>query len=134
MHGSKRLGSATFGILALALFGCGGGVTKVEVTGTVTYLDKPIENGAIKFEPIDQHFQPAGANIKNGTYRVKLPVGTAKITITGSEKIGMKKLYPTPDSLPADLQGVRTGEVQRQDRALQGDHLEHEASSDFDLK
>jgi hypothetical protein len=98
MRRSTCLGPASVGVLALVLVGCGGAKTKVDVTGTVSYQGKPIENGAIRFEPIDRKLQPSGDNIRNGVYRVTLPVGTAKITITGSEKIGMKKLYPTPDS------------------------------------
>ena len=133
MRRSTCLGPASVGVLALVLVGCGA-KTKVEVTGTVRYQGKPIEDGAIKFEPIDRNLQPAGDNIRNGVYHVKLPLGMAKVTITGSEKVGMKKLYPTPDSPSRPIFKQFVPDKYNDKTELSADITSGTSRLDFDLK
>ena len=92
-------GPLAIGFLASALAGCGvGAKTKVEVSGTVTYQGKTIDLGNIRFEPLDKTLGAEGSEIKDGVYHVKLPLGKARVSISGAKKIGEKKRYNTPDS------------------------------------
>jgi hypothetical protein len=61
------------GVLGLALLGgCGRGSGPVrhEVTGTVLYDGKPLDDGVIFFEPADGQGSQDGATITNGEYRI----------------------------------------------------------------
>ena len=76
--------------------GCGNNDQTGEVSGTITYEGKAIENGAITFFP--SNGPTAGSVIKDGTYSAKVPVGKTKVVISGSKVVGSKKVYDTPDS------------------------------------
>ena len=72
----------------LVLTGCGksGGLEKVVVEGDVTYAGKPIENGEIRFNPIEgTQGPPSGAPIVDGHYRAVakggVPVGKHSVQI-----------------------------------------------------
>ena len=88
---------AGFLVAALTLAGCGGDGT-AEVTGNVTVDGTPIEAGAIRFVPVDGKSPTAGAEIKQGRYAARVPVGPAKVGISMSKVVGKKKLYATPNS------------------------------------
>ena len=68
--------------------GCGpSGPKRVVVSGTVTYLGKPIERGTIRFVPTGETRGPAtAATISQGKYEVSAKggvlVGTHKVEIT----------------------------------------------------
>jgi hypothetical protein len=72
------------GLFALA--GCS--EEKNEVTGTVTFDDKPIEEGVIKFEPVDKNspLHPEGGIIKDGKYTVKAKPGSYKVTVEATRE------------------------------------------------
>ncbi len=84
-------------LILLALAGCGDSGT-AEVSGTVTVDGTPVEEGKIGFSPVDGKTTTAGGDIKKGLYSVQVPVGTMKVSISVPKVVGMKKLYPTPDS------------------------------------
>jgi hypothetical protein len=91
--------ATVFAVAVGFLLGCAGGSDTGEVSGTVTYDGKPVEDGAISFFPSDGKGPTAGGTIKNGKYTAtKVPVGTAKVSISGSKVVGKKKVYDTPDS------------------------------------
>ena len=95
-----RLGRLFGGlVVTCALLTCGcDGAKFVEVSGTVTVDGAPIESGAITFLPADGQTPTAGGEIKDGKYRVKVPVGVMKVSISAPKVVGKKKIYPTPDS------------------------------------
>lgn len=77
-------------VLAAAfLGGCGqDGPERVIVTGTVTYREKPLLVGEIRFFPTGEIDAPvSGAEIMDGKYRVEMhggvPVGEHKVSIKG---------------------------------------------------
>jgi hypothetical protein len=84
-------------LAGLAVAGCADRTT-AEVSGTITFDGQPVEAGGIAFVPVDGKSPTAGGHIKDGQYKVRVPVGTAKIVINGTKVIGKKKLYDTPDS------------------------------------
>lgn len=94
-----RSGAAVAFAAAIALVvGCAGDADKFgEVSGTVTYDGKLVEEGAITFHPANG--PTVGDAIKGGKYTAKkVPIGTSKVTIDAAKVIGKKKAYDSPDS------------------------------------
>jgi hypothetical protein len=67
--------------------GCSGDGNYGDVSGTVSYDGKPIEDGLINFLPADGKDSVS-----------KVSVGATKVQIRGSKVTGKKKMYDTPDS------------------------------------
>jgi hypothetical protein len=84
------------GLLAVA--GCSDGGKMADVSGTVTVDGKTPEKGSITFIPADGKSQTAGADIIDGKYTARVPVGKAKVEIRVPKVVGKRKLYNTPDS------------------------------------
>src|SRR5262245_37956910 len=105
MTGKLRILPGVVLLALLALVGCGGG-KDATVSGTVKVGDVPLEKGHITFIPVDGKTGTAGAEISNGRYSAKVPVGKMKVTITAPRVAFKKKLYNTPDS----PEGVLTAE------------------------
>ena len=98
MRGNRTAWTA--GVLAalLALGGCGNSDPMGEVSGIVRRDGNPLPSGTITFFPVDGKTATAGAEIKNGYYAAKVPVGTMKVVISAEKVVGTKKLYPTANS------------------------------------
>jgi hypothetical protein len=94
----RGLRAAGFFLLGAAVAtGCGGGGGTGDVSGTVTYDGKPVEQGSISFVPADGKGPSAGGAIKDGKYEAsKVPAGTAKVIINGAKVTGKKKMYDDP--------------------------------------
>jgi len=92
-------------LLAVVLVGsCENGPPSGNVSGRVFYDGKPLESGAITLFSIDGTSPTAGDVIKDGKYAVsKVLVGKYKVTISGSQIVGQKKLYDTPNSPTAPI-------------------------------
>ena len=79
--------------LAAGVFsGCGpGGLKQNEVTGTVIFQGKPLEEGLIEFEPMDGQGSKSGAGIKNGIYLIPkekgLFPGRYRVSIIGGDRM-----------------------------------------------
>jgi hypothetical protein len=78
-------------VLGLALMaGCGrSGPARHEVSGTVLFDGKPLDEGVIRFEPLDGQASLDGATISNGAYRIPkdkgLFPGRYKVLIIGGD-------------------------------------------------
>jgi hypothetical protein len=66
-----------------ALYGCGGS-DEVEVSGTVTFDGKPVEEGDIIFRGTDRAF---GGKIKDGNYKLTVSPGKSRVEITAFRAI-----------------------------------------------
>ena len=87
---------AVFLVTAGLIAGCGG-TPEGDVSGTVIYDGKPIEQGSISFIPADGNGPSAGGGIKDGKYSAsKVSVGMAKIKITGAKIATKQKMYDDP--------------------------------------
>lgn len=76
------------GIVA-SIAGCGSGLVRVE--GNVTFDGKPLESGAISFEPVDGRGPVAGGKIDCGAYVVgNCTPGKKTVTIVGTRKTGRR--------------------------------------------
>lgn len=99
MRGSRVGAVFAFVASAALVVGCSGDGNYGDVSGTVSYDGKPLEDGLIEFLPAEGKGQTASAPIKDGKYSVtKASVGNAKVQIRGSKVTGKKKMYDTPDS------------------------------------
>lgn len=68
-----------------------------EVSGEIKYDGKVVEQGAITFIPADGSGPSAGSAIIDGKYAaMKVPVGRAKVSISGVHSTGKKRMYPDP--------------------------------------
>ena len=99
----------------------------------VTYQGKPIELGNIKFEPTDKNLQPDGGEIKEGVYHVKLPIGSALVSISGAKKVGEKKSTKTGGPGQAKYEEFVPKKYSRQPEIV-ADVKADTTKLDFDLK
>ncbi|HLJ97204.1 MAG TPA: hypothetical protein VKU02_28855 [Gemmataceae bacterium] len=97
MQSARFVFAALFLVVLFGLAGCGDG-SMAEVNGTVKVDGQPIEEGTIRFAPVDGKTQTAGGFIKSGHYSVKVPVGVMKVAVSKEKTVGYKALYNTPDS------------------------------------
>ncbi len=89
----SRLLSSVLFLTLLAICGCGGG--RAGISGKVTLDGEPIENGLIRFIPIEGTNAPSGGSaITNGAYQVPvdkgLMAGKYRVEITGRGTTGKK--------------------------------------------
>ena len=90
--------AALAGLLLGTILGCSNEPPMGDVEGMVTVDGKPAVMGAINFTPADGSLSPAGAEIKDGKYKLRVAVGNSKVEIRVPKKIGEKKLYNDPNS------------------------------------
>lgn len=104
----KRFVSACVLASLVALTGCGGdGTSGVNVSGTVTLDNAPLETGMITFLPVDGKGATAGATITNGKYSTKIEPGSKKVSIISEKVTGQ-----TPRD-PADPSGEQITHTQQ---------------------
>ncbi|MBO0697750.1 MAG: hypothetical protein J2P46_05115 [Zavarzinella sp.] len=99
---ARALGALALGLAVVAAGGCGG-PPRAHVRGTVTLDGQPLANGTVEFFPVGGDGQSAGAAIKDGAYEVEASVGEMRVTVYGSEVVGQRKTYDTPDSPVEDV-------------------------------
>jgi hypothetical protein len=134
MRGARLFYLCGFLVAAGLFAGCG--ASSADIKGTVKYDGKLIEDGHIRFEPVDQKSQPAGATIKAGEYYApNVSIGLMKVTITGSKVVGQKPLYNTPNS---PMQNVTAQYLPDKYADLQASQLTYDAqpgaqTKDWDL-
>ena len=79
-----------------ALAGCGGsGIDRVEVSGTVTFDGKPLEQGSIEFQPIAAG-PSAGGKIAGGEFTIAEDQGPSP----GSYRVEIRSYQPTGRKVP----------------------------------
>lgn len=84
---SKRFGLVCVFVGVLAVSGCTSSATTREVTGTVTFDDKPVEKGYIKFVPDDKTLGPDGGEITDGKFKLKAKPVPCHVEITASREV-----------------------------------------------
>ena len=99
MSAVRVAAAVAFLVTASLAAGCGAGDAGAEVTGTVTYDGKPVEEGGISFNSPDGSVPSGGGVIKNGKYTAtRVPIGITKVSITAVKVVGQKKAYDAPNS------------------------------------
>lgn len=97
-----RLGGCAALLLVAVLAGCSSQGATGTVEGTVTLNGQPLEQGLIRFVPVDGQSQPADATITSGKFTAIVPVGDFRVEITAPKVVGQVKMYNTPDSPTVD--------------------------------
>jgi hypothetical protein len=76
----------TVGLLALAAAawaaGCSGGLPLGDVRGEVTFDDRPLDEGVVRFVPLDGKTPTASALIEKGKFSERVPVGSHRVEIS----------------------------------------------------
>ena len=132
-------------LLALAvctLTGCGGGdpLGRRAVSGTVTFQNKPLDQGAIRFEPTDlEKGVGGGGAIEGGRYRIGeemgLPPGKYKVWITSPDSVAEAPVGEAPGETPRTLARERIPPKYNIKTELEAEvPTEGEAELNFDLK
>jgi hypothetical protein len=73
---SRRAFFFSLGLIVLGtLSGCGDPLNRQEITGEVNFKGKPVEDGIIRFTPVDGQKTEDGAQIIKGKYRIEKAKG-----------------------------------------------------------
>lgn len=93
MLGLRFCGGAALLVVGV-LAGCSSEGEKGTVEGTVTYNSQPLEQGLIRFVPVDGRSQPADTPITGGKFTAMVPVGDFRVEITSPKVVGKMQMYP----------------------------------------
>jgi hypothetical protein len=72
------------------------------VTGVVSLDGEQLDDGIIRFVPLDGATPTADAKITKGRFRAEVPPGAKRVEIFASKKIGSRKMYDVPDAKAVD--------------------------------
>ena len=114
--------------------GCGGedGPATEMVSGTVTLDGAALENGQIRFSPVDGLSSGGAGIIANGKYSVKTPHANMKVEIMSFQEIPGKMIEPNPgEKIPATKQIIPT--KFNQNSELTADVKAGQTEFDFEL-
>lgn len=98
-------------VLAVACCcGCGpSGPERAKVSGSVTYMGKPIAQGTIRFIPTEDTKGPvASANIQQGKYEAVTKGGV----VVGTNRVEITAVVPRKDPMSRDLAAMEGAGVQ----------------------
>lgn len=91
-------------VLLTACASCGAPSDRAVVYGVVLYKDKPLQQGTIRFVPIDQSGAVTVAQIQDGTYATEknrgLAYGRHRVEVTGYDLTGFS---PAPGAQPEQI-------------------------------
>jgi hypothetical protein len=86
---------ATVAMIATLFAGCSYGPPMGDVRGNVTVNGQPLEEGSIRFIPVDGETQTTGGIITNGSFQVEVPVAKQRVEIMANV-IDQDKTPPNP--------------------------------------
>lgn len=96
---SRRLTGAALLAALLALAGCSSAPPEGDVSGTITIDGQPSPEGTyITFTPSDGIRSPQGAEVKEGKYAIRVPVGATRVAVRAAKKVSERKAYDAPNS------------------------------------
>lgn len=77
------------------------------VNGVVTVDGQPLADGTVRFVPTDGQSPTAAGLVKDGRFRLPVPVGRARVEFSAPKPLGKKKVYDTPTSPWVEVTGER---------------------------
>ena len=110
VSGKRPTAGWLFGLVCAAVLAGGCGGSKVVVRGTVTVDGRPVEEGAISFEPADGQGTTTGGTITDGKYEL---TGNAAVT-PGKQVVrivGLRKTGKMVEAGPPAPKGTLVEEV-----------------------
>src|SRR4051812_44474949 len=78
-------------IAVICANGCAKTSNKGIVSGSVTLDGQPLKTGIIRFEPTDGKTSTADGRIVDGIFKVSVPPGDKRISISAQKVIGQKR-------------------------------------------
>lgn len=107
MHQGAFLRVAVVIVLPLIVLGCSKGRPMGDVQGRVSINGQPLEQGSVRFIPINGDTATAGGDVRDGNFHVEVPVAKQRVEFSANvvdrektppnataEQIVMKKLVP----------------------------------------
>jgi hypothetical protein len=102
--------------VAVVISGCSKSPPMGDVQGTVTVNGKPVEEGTVRFLPVNGDTQATGGSIRDGKFRVQVPVAKQRVEIesnivdpdktppnASADQIVMKALVPDRYNVQSEL-------------------------------
>ena len=94
---------AIAGCLVLVSFAGCANDGKATVDGTITFDGKPIPVGSIVFTKTEGGLVAEGAVIREGVFRVALPLGTYKVQVNARKVVGKTKAVGVGDPVEVEM-------------------------------
>ena len=85
-------------VILCSILGCGPEPNVGQISGTVSFNEKPVAKGSISFVPANGQGPSGGGEIVNGKYKCDAALGSCKVEIRSPKVVGKRKLYDTPNS------------------------------------
>lgn len=116
MHRTAQKWITLAGLVGILVSGCSQGRDMGEVNGSVTVNGQPLEEGSIRFIPLDGNKPASGGIIRDGSFSVQVPVAKQRVEIAANvvdeektppnataDQIVMKKIVPDRYSVQSEL-------------------------------
>jgi hypothetical protein len=115
IHG-KILNSIVAATVVISITGCSNERPMGDVQGTVTVNGEPLKEGSVRFLPVNGDTQATGGSIRDGKFRVQVPVAKQRVEIAANmidpektppnataDQIVMKALVPDRYNFQSEL-------------------------------
>lgn len=123
--------------LMVSVVGCGGSTSRratIKVQGKITLDGKPVEAGAISFEPKDGKGGSVSASIMDGNYETRVEPGVKVVRINYPKLIRTEPAYPgSKDSPMINITNEMIPDKYNSASRLEKDLTEASGSTDFTL-
>ena len=103
-----RIFTSAFTLFVIAmtmLAGCSSSTTHGTIQGTVTLDGTALDDGVVRFVPVDGASQTASVNVVAGEFKAVVPIGKTRVEFSAPKVIGRQKMYETADSPEVDVVG-----------------------------
>ena len=88
---------------SFALAGCSQPSTHGTVDGTVTLDDEPLDEGTVRFVPVNGASQTAAAMVRGGKFTATVPVGLMRVEFSAARVVGKQRMIDDPKSPEVDV-------------------------------
>ena len=102
MNPTLRLSLLILAPILVGGMGCSGSSMTGTVNGTVTLDGHPLQEGTVRFVPVDGKSPTAFAPVADGKFTASVPLGEMRVEFSAPKVIGRHKVYETPDSPMVD--------------------------------
>jgi hypothetical protein len=119
----------------VALTGCDGSGTKIDIEGEVKLNGEPVADGDINFIPEDKKFGGEGGKITGGKYKMKARPGKNKVEIRATKEVQGKKVPSAagPDTFETARESIIPKKY-NEETTLTADVSATNKTHNFDLK
>jgi hypothetical protein len=87
-------------VVLLVAAGCSQGNPEFKMTGQVTLDGAALDEGEVRFAPVDGKGQVAGCVVKDGKYETKMAPGKKNVIVSAYKFMGERSLYANDPNSP----------------------------------